>query len=322
MKMLVTGGAGFIGHNVINILESLGHSVYAIDNFTDYGFVPRDELDYLKRGRCAKFRAGVHNVDIRDPKRIDDMLMSFQPSVVIHLASFPRQKVVLQDPILGSDVMCTGLTNLLEACRLNRIQRFVYVSSSMVYGDFLSDCVKEDQVCSPQGHYGIFKYAGELLAQDYERRGHFQSIVIRPSAVYGAWDVNDRVMSKFMLAAMRDETLTVRGADEILDFTYVTDTARGIAQASVNRQSTGTYNITRSDANTKTLAQAAHAIVDLVGRGRVDVVERDLNFPTRGRLDITRARQDFGYDPLVDFDQGIVEYHRWLADSEYWKSHT
>ena len=321
MKFLITGVSGFIGHNVARYLEEEGHACFGLDNGTDYGFIPKDELRYLLKGRRRRMGTVAHNVDIRDRTRLPDMFSTFHPHTVIHLASFPRQKVVLDNPILGSDVMVTGLVRLLEECVKHRVKKFVYVSSSMVYGDFENDFVKEDAVCNPQGQYGIFKYMGEKIVEDYARRHGFDYTIVRPSAVYGAWDVNDRVISKFMLGAMRGETLKVRGANEVLDFTYVTDTAKGIALAALSKNSIGKiYNITRSSDKILTLQGAADMIVNMVGNGSVEIFDRDLNFPKRGRLSIEQANKDFGYEPSIDVDKGFELYYNWICNSEYWKA--
>ena len=221
MKVLVTGGAGFIGHNVVRQLEQLDHECLILDTHTDYGFVPSEENKYLIDHRLRRVKATCKLIDIRHPTYIESIIESFRPDVLIHMASFPRQKIVSKTPILASDVMSNGLLNLLEASK-DRIEKFVYISSSMVYGDFEND-VTEDSDCNPIGQYGIQKLAGEKLVKDYTRQEYFDNIIIRPSAVYGEWDVNDRVVSKFMTMAMRNEILKVHGQDEILDFTYIQD---------------------------------------------------------------------------------------------------
>jgi nucleoside-diphosphate-sugar epimerase len=124
----------------------------------------------------------------------------------------------------------------------------------MVYGDFDND-VAEDAPCNPIGQYGIMKLAGEQLVKDYHRRGAFDYIIIRPSAVYGPLDVEDRVISKFILTAMRGGVIRVNGANETLDFTYVDDAADGIVAATLSEHRNKTYNITKS--HSKTLLEAA-----------------------------------------------------------------
>ena len=246
MKILVTGAAGFIGHNVVRFLEQQGHEVFGIDSKTDYGFIPRAELDYLFKERCQRIQALPHVIDIRDSAKVKQFVGMFNIQCVIHLASFPRQKVVEQNPAVASEVMSTGLINLLEAAVTHRVKKFVYISSSMVYGDFENN-VTEDALCNPIGQYGIMKYMGEKLVQDYSRKFAFDYTIIRPSAVYGELDVEDRVVSKFILSAIREEPIVPRGQDEVLDFTHVDDVALGIAQATASEATTNKiYNLTRS----------------------------------------------------------------------------
>lgn len=319
-KILVTGGVGFIGHNVVSKLEDLGHDVLIIDNMTNYGIIPEDEMDYLYRERTKKIYSVCHPYDIENRIPIDRTFDSFKPDIVIHLASFPRQKVVNSNPPIGARVMTEGLLNLCEASKRNNVQKFVYVSSSMVYGDF-ADNVTEDAECKPQGMYGIMKLAGEWLVKDYHDRGAFDYTVIRPSAVYGPRDVEDRVISKFFMAAMRDQVLKVNGKNEKLDFTYVTDTASGIVGASLSKDAAyRTYNITRGES--RTLLEAAELIIKIVGKGKVEVTHKSEDYPSRGTLSIRNACRDFGYNPKVDIEEGFQAYYEWLSNSAFWSQKT
>ena len=154
MKVLVTGGAGFIGHNVVRILEQQGHECIVIDTCTDYGFIPKEELTYLVDNRLKRINTQIRKIDIREGVFVDTIFKTYRPDVVIHMASFPRQKVVEQNPVLASDVMSNGLINLLEKSKKYAVKKFVYISSSMVYGNFETD-VDETAQCNPIGQYGI-----------------------------------------------------------------------------------------------------------------------------------------------------------------------
>ncbi len=318
MKIVVTGGLGLIGHNVVCKLEALGHQVAITDTRTNYGIIPQSEIDYLISERLSKINTTrIHRIDISDPLGIDWLFNTYQPEAIIHLASFPRQKVVNANPLLGSRAMSEGLLNLLEAAKKYKVSRFLYTSSSMVYGDF-NDFVTEDAVCRPQGQYGIMKLAGEWLIKDYQKYG-IDYTIFRPSAVYGPLDVEDRVISKFLITAMRGGVLKVNGINETLDFTYVDDAANGIVQALISENTKNkTYNITKS--HSKTLLAAAEMAVKLVGRGSIEVREKDADFPSRGALDITAARRDFNFDPKIDIDEGFEIYYHWIKNSEYWKN--
>ena len=319
MNILVTGGLGLIGHNVVQRLCKRGYQVAIVDNMTNYGIIPQDEIEYLMTERLAKLGAYmpyIYNQDICNKEKIEEIFNIEQPEIVIHMASFPRQKVVNANPAWGSRVMSEGLLNLLEASKNYDVRKFIYISSSMVYGDFTDD-VTEDAICRPQGQYGIMKLAGEWLVKDYSRRDNIVHTIIRPSAVYGPLDVEDRVIAKFMLTAMRGGTLNVNGAGETLDFTYVEDAADGIVAAALsNNTDNKTYNITKS--HSRTLLDAAQLAVKIVGKGTINVRGKDADFPSRGALNVDAARRDFGYDPKVDVEEGFQKYYDWLSTSEYW----
>lgn len=318
MRILVTGGCGFIGHRVVEQLQSQGHQVRIIDNLTTYGIIPKDEHSYLLRERKKRFNTDtlVHNISIEEPY-INAVFEMFLPEVVIHLASMPRQRIVNQDPIRGARVMCEGLLNLVEQSYKSDVRRFVYVSSSMIYGNF-TDGVREDADCQPQGSYAIMKYTGEQLVREYTRSKNLAHTIVRPSAVYGPLDIEDRVVSRFILGAMRDNTLVVRGPDERLDFTYVEDTVAGIVGAALSENTQNkTYNITRSESIT--LLEAAELAIKIAGRGKIAIRDRDREFPSRGSLNIDAAERDFDFKPQIAFGDGLAQYHNWLSNSKFWR---
>jgi nucleoside-diphosphate-sugar epimerase len=324
MKILITGGFGLIGHNVVKKLEELGHYTVIMDNRTDYRQTPVADLDYLLRLRRQKIKTNhVYALDIvphGDINWVDHIIDKHQIDTIIHLASYPRQKLVTHDPINASRTMIEGLLNILEVARKRKIKKIVYISSSMVYGDFV-DQVREDAICNPQGQYGIMKLAGEMLVKDYYRSSNINYTIIRPSAVYGPLDVEDRVVAKFILSAMNDGVLKVNGANELLDFTYVDDAAEGIVAATLSDSANNkTYNITKSHSHT--LLDAAKLAIKIVGKGKIEVREKDLDFPSRGALNIDAARKDFGFNPKVDVEEGFEKYYQWLQDSPFWTSKT
>jgi nucleoside-diphosphate-sugar epimerase len=321
MKFLVTGGMGLIGHNVVQRLQKRGDAVVIVDNRTTYGIIPQAELDYLMEERLKKIdNHPVYNTDITNAGPLDYVIEQEKPNVIIHMASFPRQKVVNANPAWGARVMMEGLMNICESAKSHGVERVVYISSSMVYGDF-EDQVAEEAECNPIGQYGIMKLSGEDIVRDYHRRGAFDYAIVRPSAVYGPLDVEDRVVAKFMLQAMRGDILRVNGAEEKLDFTYVDDAADGIVAAATRIMAANrTYNVTRSQA--VSLLEAAEMIVKIVGQGTIEVQDRDADFPTRGALSIDRARVILGFDPKVDVEQGFKNYYNWLNNSVYWSKKT
>jgi len=322
MKFLVTGGLGLIGHNVVQRLQARGEEVVIVDTKTTYGIIPQSEIDYLMEERMKKIAPDtkIYNYDITEASDIEFVMAEHKPDVVIHMASFPRQKVVNANPTWGARVMMEGLINICESAKANGVERVVYISSSMVYGDF-EDQVEEDYDCKPIGQYGIMKLTGEDLVKDYHRRGAFDYAIIRPSAVYGPLDVEDRVVAKFMLGAMRGDKLRVNGAGETLDFTYVDDAADGIVAAATRIMArNSTYNITKS--HSVSLLEAAEMIVKIVGKGEIECKDKDADFPSRGALNIDRAKVILGYAPKVDVEEGFQKYYEWLSNSVYWSKKT
>jgi nucleoside-diphosphate-sugar epimerase len=323
-KILVTGGLGFIGSHVVVKLINEGHDVAIIDKKTDYGIIDKKELDAVMQERffgianriTDKINLNIYTIDVANPE-LKTLFEKEKFDSVIHLASFPRQKVVNADPVEGSKVMSEGLLNLLELSRQTNVGRFTYISSSMVYGDF-TDNVEEWEDCNPQGQYAIMKYAGELLVQDYTRQYGLDHTIIRPSAVYGPLDVCDRVISKFFINSMKGNNLTVNGKMEKLDFTFVNDLAVGIVQANQSKKAKNeTYNLTRSKG--VTLYDAATLVKQIVGRGNIDVKQKDKEFPSRGSLSIDKAKNDFGFNPEMHLKEGLTIYHQWFLNSKYWQ---
>ena len=316
MNILVTGGLGLIGHNVVRRLQAQGHTVSIIDTKTNYDIIPQKEIDYLIAQRSQGLDlTKSYCLDIVNKWTMESCFSVDKPEIVIHMASFPRQKVVNAHPGRGSRTMSEGLLNLLDHSNTYGVRKFIYISSSMVYGDFKDD-VTEDAECKPQGQYGILKLAGEWLVKDYARRTNLAYTIIRPSAVYGPLDVEDRVISKFILNAMRGIPLKVNGAGETLDFTYVDDAADGIVAAALSdRTDNKTYNITKSHSHS--LLDAAKLAVKVAGKGEIVVGNRDLDFPSRGALNIDAARRDFGFDPKVDVAEGFQNYYNWLKNDAY-----
>jgi nucleoside-diphosphate-sugar epimerase len=119
-----------------------------------------------------------------------------------------------------------------------------------------------------------------------------------------------------MTKAMRGETLKVNGPDEVLDFTYVEDTAQGIVlAATLDKANSNIYNITRSEQRQWNLKDAAELAIQIAGQGNLEVAARDLSFPKRGRLSIMKAQRDLGYTPQVNVEQGFQRYYDWYSQN-------
>lgn len=311
MNILVTGGLGFIGHRLVKYLTDQDHHVSIIDNTTDYGVCDSQEINSLIDQRLAHLPKNlvIHRSDIIEYSNIISIFDNNYYDVVIHLASFPRQKTVSLNPALAARTMIEGTLNLLRASV--NVGKVVFVSSSMVYGDF-DGVLTEESSCNPQGEYGILKLAGENLVKDWSRSTGVPYTVIRPSAVYGPYDIRDRIVPKFLQAAIDNESLAVKGKEETIDFTYVDDLVKGISlTAASERANNQTFNITRGGA--RTIYDAAKCAVNIAKGGNILINNRDKSYPRRGTLDISKARDLLGYSPHYDIEEGFEKTYQWLS---------
>lgn len=306
MKILITGGLGFIGHHLSQHLFNSGHTITIVDNFTDYDVHDSHEtVKLFNERRQVLPNIEIFQYDINQYSTIS-LLLKEKFDVIIHLASFPRQKTVEKNSFLAAKTMIEGTVKLLQACTHNT-RRFIFASSSMVYGDF-SYSVSEDHKCSPKGQYGILKLAGENLVRDWSKNTNIPHTIIRPSAVYGSRDISDRIVPKFLNSANNNKTLFVNGEDERIDFTHVDDLVSGIRLAVENTEAENqTFNMTRG--NSRKIYEAAQVAIDVCGGGKITVRNPNDRYPSRGTLDISKAKSLLGYDPSIDIESGFEKTH-------------
>ena len=226
MKYLITGGLGFIGSKIIEKLSNEGHNVTCVDNKDTYGIISTVDLNKLIAWRTRNWDNKNVSVITGDILDRDVCLRAFktEPETVIHLATYPRAKIVDQDPINGIQKVIGTTTNLLWHASKFNTKKFVYISSSMVYGDF-TDGIREDSNTKPTNIYGEAKLTGERMTKLFAKRDGLNYTIVRPSGVFGPGDLQDRVVSKFFAKAMNNQTITLHNGENKVDFTYRQDAA-------------------------------------------------------------------------------------------------
>ena len=282
-----------------------------LDNHDTYGIMNKQEADRLYKWRSRNWNDKVTHQrgDVMD-RMACLKAFSHRPDVVIHLAAYPRAKIVDNDPIMGVPKIINGTTNLLWHSTRFGVRKFVYVSSSMVYGDF-KDGMKEDGSTKPKNIYGEAKLAGERLTKLFQKRDNLDYIIIRPSGVYGPGDMPDRVVSKFFEKAMKNDTITLHNGENKVDFTYVEDTVQGIIKAATSSVANVSFNITQGNATSlRTLANTIIAITNSQSEVE-DIGNHDL-YPMRGTLDISRAKDLIEYEPQHELKEGLEKYYEWI----------
>ena len=306
-RILVVGGLGFIGHQVTRTLLEDGHDVHVFDAAKRYPNSSETEEGYQARLRLREphvREATVHIGDILDADRVSEVMGSMRPEVVIHLASIPVAGIANSDPSGTATQMVTGTSILLEAATAHDVRRFVYVSSSMVYGDFETNPAPEDHPTKCRDIYGNLKLASERMTQAFGINHEMDCVVVRPMSVYGPTGNEDFVITKFVRAALSGAPLNINGEGTSLDLTYVEDAARGIALAATRSEATGdVFNITAG--RSRTLVEVADILAQHLEDVRVEIKERRTHYPKRGGLDISKARAKLGYEPRHDLEEGL-----------------
>jgi nucleoside-diphosphate-sugar epimerase len=314
---LITGGLGLIGAKIARILLDEGKvdRVVLLDHYGRYITSTRDDfVDYRAlRLKGIESSAVIERGEAKHFGVISALVRRYKPDYIFHLAALPLAKLqnLNSEEALEGSVISTSY--LLESIGQTKMEggyspkRFVYASSSMVYGDFQYVPADEKHPTNPKEIYGTAKLAGEEIARGLSRFFGIDCSIIRPSAVYGPTDMNRRVSQIFLEKAMLGQKITVDGADEALDFTYVDDIARGFVLAATEPAAVGeTFNITFGRA--VTLLEYVLELKKYFPNLEYQVGKRDDFRPKRGTLAVDKARKLLGYEPQYDLQRGIKEY--------------
>ena len=314
MKILITGGQGFIGSKVIEKLSQEDHKIICVDNNDTYNILKDEELQKLIKWRTRNWKKEnvlVMKGDVLDREVCLKAFMS-RPDAVIHMATYPRAKIVDENPMEAVPKVIDTTTNLLWHSAKFGVKKFVYISSSMVYGHF-KDGTREDSNTKPQNIYGEAKLTGERLTKLFAQRDGLNYIIVRPSGVYGPGDLPDRVVSKFFAKAMANEDIELHNGENKVDLTYRQDAAYGIVKATLSEVANTSFNITTGNATT--LRDLAETIIEITkSDSDIEDIGMQSLYPQRGTLDINRARDLLGYDPKQNLKQGLKNYYEWLQN--------
>jgi len=323
-KIAIIGGAGFIGHHLALSLARQGADVEVIDslqvnnllafsakmpdlhNRDLYLRIIHERLDLLHQ-------AGVplHPLDARDYHALGTLLNhQIKPQVIIHLAAVAHAGRSNKDPYSTFDHSLRTLENALD-CARDQIEHFVFLSSSMVYGNFLTEKVDEEHPLNPVGIYGALKLAGEKLVIAYQQVFDLPYTIIRPSALYGPRCVSRRVGQVFIENALTGAKLRVDGdGGERLDFTYIDDLVEGVCLALRHPAARNqVFNITYGQS--RSIQDLVAVIQRHFPEAEVEYAERDKLMPVRGTLCVDKAVQMLGYEPKHPLEIGFAEYIDW-----------
>lgn len=325
-RVAVIGGAGFIGHHLALALAQKGARPYVLDSLQvnnllsfaapDTEMQNRELYERIIYQRLDGLRAAgvpLLVVDARDYQVLSRMISTIKPQVIVHLAAVSHAGRSNKDPYSTFDHSLRTLENALDSAR-GSCEHFVYLSSSMVYGNFLTEEVDEEHPLNPMGIYGALKVAGEKMVIAHQQVFGLNTTIVRPSALYGPRCVSRRVGQVFIENAMNQATLRIDGdGSEKLDFTYVEDLVEGIClmlQKPESRKQT--FNLTYG--GSRSIQELLAIVKQHFPEVKVESIERDKLMPVRGTLSVRKAKELLGYEPQNPIEVGFPKYIQWYRD--------
>jgi UDP-glucuronate 4-epimerase len=315
--ILVTGAAGFIGSHVVERLLDGGHEVFGLDNLDDF-YDPEVKLRNLSG---ARENPAFHflEADIRDPEALGSLPEGI--SLIIHLAARAGVRPSIEQPLLYQDVNVRGTQQLLEYARAAEIRRFIFGSSSSVYGN--SDVVpfsEDDRVDHPISPYAATKRAGELLCHTYHHLFGIACVALRFFTVYGPRQRPDLAIHRFTRLMSSDQPIQQFGDGSTQrDYTHIDDILQGVEGARrLLEQSGDLFEIINlGESETVELSRLISLIAGTLGvEPRIERLPMQPGDVLRTYADISRARRLLGYDPRTSIEEGIPQFVEWYrADS-------
>ncbi len=316
VKYLVTGGAGFIGSHVVDrLLSEENTAVTVIDNFDDY-YDPRRKRFNIA-GHLSHPAYRLIELDIRDHEALRKITRGIEVDAIVHLAARPGVRPSLDNPQLYQEVNVAGTLNLLEFARSARVPRFIFASSSSVYGKNPEVQFSEDAALAPISPYAATKAAGELLAHTYSHLYDIQVICLRFFTVYGARQRPDLAIHKFADRISRRQPIPVYGdGTSERDYTYIDDIVGGIlASLSYEASRFEILNLGKSK------SVSLNRLIELLeaSLGQTAIIERLPAQPgdlQRTLADTTKAERLLGYQPSTSIEAGIRKFVEWFSQTE------
>ena len=322
---LVTGGAGFIGSHLAEALLKSGYKVVVVDNFNDF-YDPE-----IKRGNIKAIKTQIAKLcipedhiqiiegDIRNAEQMDKLFATYPIQLVVHLAAMAGVRPSISAPLLYNDVNINGTLNLLELCRKYGVKKFVFASSSSVYGNNKKVPFSEtDFVDHPISPYAATKRAGELICYTYHHLYGMDIACLRFFTVYGPRQRPDLAIHKFTKLIINDEEVPFYGDGTTeRDYTYIDDIIDGVVKAIQWVQAgQGLYEIFNlGESRTVNLKEMVTTLEKEIGKkAKLKVLPMQPGDVQRTYADITKAQKILGYQPTTAFEDGIKQFIQWYRE--------
>jgi UDP-glucuronate 4-epimerase len=313
MKVLVTGGAGFIGSHLVERLLTDGHDVVIVDDFNDF-YDPQ-----IKRQNIFAFAKDIrlHDVDLRDAGKVGNVFRDEKFDAIFHLAARAGVRPSIQHPQLYYDTNVGGTLHLLESARANGVERFIFASSSSVYGAAkkvpFSEQEHLSQTLSP---YAATKIAGEFLCSTYSHLYKMRIVALRYFTVYGARQRPDLAIHQFTRKIHAGQAIDQFGDGTTRrDYTYIDDIIQG-TMAALHYEGPAFDVFNLGESGTIQLKDLVAAIEKTLGKkAKVNRLPEQPGDMPLTCADISKARKLLGYDPKTKFEDGLPKFVDWFLKS-------
>ncbi len=314
-RILITGGAGFIGSHLCETLLHVGNEVVCLDSFNDY-YEPAAKRRNIEALLPEQRFTLVEN-DILNLEFLRDFFAVSRFDVVVHLAARAGVRPSIQEPILYQQVNVAGTNNLLEVAKETGVKKFIFASSSSVYGENKKvPFSEEDPVDNPISPYASTKKAGELICYTYHHLYSLPITCLRFFTVYGPRQRPDMAIHKFTRSISREEEINMFGdGSSQRDYTFISDIIDGICLSIENCSGYHIYNL--GESKTIKLGELITLISQSVGKkARIKSLPVQPGDVPITYADISRARREIDYNPTVDIRTGVERFVEWYTRME------
>lgn len=317
MKILVTGGAGFIGSNFI---------FYLLKNYPQDEIICLDALTYAGNRATLSAIESKENfhfylADITDVQAVKNLFETEKPDIVVNFAAESHVDRSITDPGLFLKTNILGTQVLMDNCREFGIQRFHQVSTDEVYGDLPLDrpdlLFTEKTPLHTSSPYSASKASADLLVMAYHRTYHLPVTISRCSNNYGPYQFPEKLIPLMILRALKNEPLPVYGdGKNIRDWLFVEDHCSAIDCILRRGEEGEIYNIGGN--NEKSNLEVVQTIIDILGKGKITFVEDRKGHDRRYAINAVKIRNILGWVPATDFTEGLIKTIQWYVENDIW----
>ena len=310
-KLLITGGAGFIGAELVRQGAAAGYEVSVLDDLSYAG-------DLLRLAE-AEGRFRFHHADICDRGAVASVFSEEKPDAIIHAAAQTHVDRSIRDASAFIETNTCGTNVLLDLALRHGVTKFVHISTDEVYGEILRGSFSEDSPVRPGSPYAASKAAGDLLVGAAVRTHGLPAVIVRPCNNYGPWQYPEKLIPLAVLKLLRKEKVPVYGTGEnVREWLSVEDCARGIYQALERGGAGETYNLGSGKGCTN--LDVVRAVIRAAG-GSKDAIEFVKDRPghdIRYSLDSSKAARELSWKPGTTFEDGLTSTVQWYLDHSTW----